>query len=66
MTSNHVLGMKAVLADGVVTQFGSESIEGVGIGPDLVGLFVGSEGLFGIALEITLRLMPMPERYTAP
>jgi len=63
MTSNHVLGMKVVLADGVVTQFGSESIEGVGIGPDLVGLFVGSEGLFGIALEITLRLMPTPQLY---
>ncbi len=63
MTSNHVLGMKVVLADGTVTQFGSESLEGVGIGPDLVGLFVGSEGLFGIALEITLRLMPLPELY---
>ena len=63
MTSNHVLAMKVVLADGVVTQFGSESLEGVGIGPDLIGLFVGSEGLFGIALEITLRLMPLPETY---
>ena len=63
MTSNHVLGMKVVLADGTVTQFGGESIEGVGIGPDLIGLFVGSEGLFGIALEITVRLMPQPELY---
>ncbi len=63
MTSNHVLGMKVVLADGTVTQFGSESLDGVGIGPDLVGLFVGSEGLFGIALEITLRLMPAPQLY---
>ena len=63
MTSNHVLGMKVVLADGTLSEFGSESIEGVGIGPDLVGLFIGSEGLFGIALEITLRLMPAPERY---
>ena len=63
MTSNHVLGMKVVLADGTVTEFGSESIEGVGIGADCVGLFVGSEGLFGIALEITLRLLPQPELY---
>ena len=30
---------------------------------DLVGLFVGSEGLFGVALEITLRLLPKPERF---
>ena len=63
MTSNHVLGMKVVLADGALTQFGSDSLEGVGIGPDLIGLFVGSEGLFGIALEITVRLMPQPELY---
>jgi glycolate oxidase len=61
MTSNHVLAIKAVLPDGEVVQLGGESVEGVG--PDLVGLFVGSEGLFGIALEITLRLVPKPERY---
>jgi len=61
MTSNHVLGLKVVLPDGEVVAFGGESLEGVG--PDLIGLFVGSEGLFGIALEITLRLLPKPERY---
>ena len=27
------------------------------------GFFVGSEGLFGVALEITLRLLPIPETY---
>ncbi len=63
MTSNHVLGMKVVLADGSLTEFGSESLDGCGIGPDLIGLFVGSEGLFGIALELTLRLLPIPELY---
>ncbi|MCB0174102.1 MAG: FAD-binding oxidoreductase, partial [Anaerolineae bacterium] len=51
------------LADGEVVEFGSESLEGVGVGPDLIGLFVGSEGLFGIALEITVRLLPKPELY---
>ncbi len=61
MTSNHVLGIKAVLPDGEVVELGGESLEEVG--PDLVGLFVGSEGLFGIALEITLRLLPKPELY---
>lgn len=63
MTSNHVLALKVVLADGEVVEFGSESVEGVGVGPDLIGLFVGCEGLFGIALEITVRLLPQPERY---
>ena len=61
MTSNHVLAIKAVLPDGEVVQLGSDSTESVG--PDLVGLFVGSEGLFGVALEITLRLLPRPEKY---
>jgi glycolate oxidase len=61
MTSNHVLGLKVVLPDGEVVEFGGDSLEGVG--PDLIGLFVGSEGLFGVALEITLRLLPKPELY---
>lgn len=59
MTSNHVLGIKAVLPDGEVVTIGGESLEQSG--PDLVGLFVGSEGLFGIALEVTVRLLPKPE-----
>jgi glycolate oxidase len=61
MTSNHVLGIKAVLADGEVVTLGGDSLESVG--PDLLGLFVGSEGLFGVGLEITLRLLPRPERF---
>ncbi len=61
MTANHVLGLKVVLPDGEVMRLGGESIEQVG--PDLTGLFVGSEGLFGIALEITLRLVARPQAY---
>lgn len=61
MTSNHVLGLKVVLPDGEVVQVGGESLES--ITADLPGLYVGSEGLFGVALEITLRLMPRPEMY---
>jgi len=61
MTANHVLGIKAVLPDGEVVELGSDSLEQAG--PDLVGMFCGSEGLFGVALEITLRLLPKPEMY---
>ena len=61
MTSNHVLGARLVLADGQVVQLGGESLEGDG--PDLIGLFCGSEGLLGIATEITVRLLPRPEAY---
>jgi glycolate oxidase len=59
MTSNHVLGLEAVLPDGEVVRLGGESLEP--IGPDWLGLFVGSEGLFGIVLEVTLRLIAAPE-----
>ena len=61
MTSNHVLGLKAVLATGELVEFGGPSREQ--IGPDWTGLFVGNEGLFGIALEITLQLLPRAEVY---
>lgn len=59
MTANHVLGMRVVLPDGEVVDLGGESLEPVG--PDWTGLFCGSEGLFGIALEVTVRLVPVPE-----
>ena len=61
MTSNHVLGVKAVLATGEVVEFGGRSREMVG--PDWTGLFVGNEGLFGVALEITLQLLPRAETF---
>src|SRR4051812_45397672 len=61
MTSNHVLGIKAVLATGEVVEWGGASREN--IGPDWCGLFTGNEGLFGIALEITLQLLPRAETF---
>jgi glycolate oxidase len=59
MTANHILGIKAVLPTGEVVEWGGPSREN--IGPDWCGLFNGSEGLFGIALEITLQLLPKAE-----
>jgi len=59
MTSNHVLGLKAVLGTGEVVEWGGSSREQ--LGPDWCGLFTGNEGLFGIALEITLQLLPRAE-----
>ncbi len=58
-TGNHVVGLRAVLPDGTVVELGGDSIES--IGPGLVSLFNGSEGLLGIALRATLRLLPKPE-----
>jgi glycolate oxidase len=61
MTANHILGIKAVLGTGEVVEWGGLSREMVG--PDWCGLFTGNEGLFGIAIEITLQLLPKPECY---
>ncbi|MGC8876424.1 FAD-linked oxidase C-terminal domain-containing protein [Thermus sp.] len=61
MTANHVLGLELVTPKGEVVRLGGESLEGVG--PDLHGFFVGTEGLLGVAVEITLRLLPKPEAY---
>jgi glycolate oxidase len=59
MTSNHILGMKVVLPDGELVELGADHIGS--IGPDWTGMFCGSEGLFGIAVEVTLRLVRIPE-----
>jgi glycolate oxidase subunit GlcD len=59
VTTNHIVSLEVVLPDGAVTRLGSE--QGEAWGPDLVGLFVGSEGMFGIATEITVRLERVPE-----
>src|SRR5258708_16725143 len=58
VTSNHILALEVVLADGRAVQLGSPA--GEPWGPDLVGVFVGSEGNFGIATRITVRLTPVP------
>ncbi len=58
VTTNHVTRLEVVLPDGSLARLGSA--HGDAWGPDLVGLFVGSEGMFGIACSITVRLEPIP------
>jgi len=58
VTTNHIQALDVVLSSGERVRLGSAS--GEPWGPDLVGLFVGSEGMFGIAVEITVRLVPVP------
>ncbi len=58
VTTNHIVELEVVLPDANVIRLGSP--QGEPWGPDLVGLFVGSEGMFGIAVEITVRLEPVP------
>src|SRR6266581_2840625 len=58
VTATHILALEVVLADGHVLELGSPG--GEPWGPDLVALFVGSEGNFGVATRITVRLVPLP------
>src|ERR1700754_4139936 len=58
-TTNHVLEMEVVLADGSVVTLGSET--GEQAGPDLRGVFLASEGTLGITTRITVRLLRTPE-----
>ncbi|MFO0093187.1 MAG: FAD-linked oxidase C-terminal domain-containing protein [Gemmatimonadaceae bacterium] len=59
VTLNHVLECEVVLPDGSVTRLGNAY--GDVDGYDLLGAFVGSEGCFGIATEIVVRLVPLPD-----
>lgn len=59
VTTNHVLGLTLVTPSGEVVEVGGKIPEMPGY--DLTGLFVGSEGTLGIATEITLRLLKVPE-----
>jgi glycolate oxidase subunit GlcD len=59
VTTDHVLAARVVLSDGSVVDLGSAA--GAASGYDLLGVFVGSEGTFGIATEATLRLVPLPQ-----
>ena len=59
VTRNYVIGLEVVLANGDVLRTGGR-VHKNKTGFDLIGLFVGSEGILGVVTEITLRLLPLP------
>jgi glycolate oxidase subunit GlcD len=58
VTLNHVVAVTAILPDGDIVRLGNAAGESEGY--DLLGAFVGSEGCFGVALDVTVRLSPDP------
>jgi glycolate oxidase subunit GlcD len=59
VTLNHVRAVTAILPDGEIVKLGN--VDGEPDGYDLLGTFVGSEGCFGVALDVTVRLSPNPQ-----
>ncbi len=59
VTTNHILALEIVLPDGEIARLGGVAVDAPGY--DLVSAFVGSEGTFGIATKILVRLTPVPE-----
>ena len=59
VTVNHVLGLEVVLPDGEIVWLGGRTRDALGY--DLAGVFVGSEGTFGIATKIVVRILKKPQ-----
>ena len=57
VTTDYVLGLDVVLADGTLVSLGGKRIKDVA-GLSLIKLFVGSEGTLGIVTRAILRLVP--------
>lgn len=60
VTTDHVLGLQMVLPDGRIVEWGGKALDQPGY--DLLGLWVGSEGIFGIVTLITVKILPKPEK----
>jgi len=60
LTVHNILRLEVVTVEGERVTIGSEALDSPGY--DLLALMTGSEGLLGVIVEVTVRLLPLPER----
>ena len=60
LTVNNILRLRVITIEGEVLEIGSEALDSAGY--DLLALMTGSEGLLGVITEVTVKLLPKPER----
>jgi glycolate oxidase len=60
LTVHNVLSLQMVTTKGEQLTIGYQGLDSYG--PDLLALINGSEGMLGIVTEITVRLLPQPEK----
>ena len=60
LTVHNVLGLKVLLGDGAEITLGGQALDAPGF--DLLAVMNGSEGMLGIVTEVTVKLLPKPER----
>ena len=58
LTVHNVLELKMVTIDGKLLTFGGECLDAPGY--DLLALMTGSEGMLGVIVEVTVKLLPLP------
>src|SRR5574337_632976 len=61
VTRDYILSLEVVLADGSIIHTERRTLKSV-TGYDLTRLFVGSEGMLGVFTQITVKLIPLPEK----
>ncbi|MEF3074363.1 FAD-linked oxidase C-terminal domain-containing protein [Methylobacter sp. Wu1] len=59
LTTHNILRIKMLTMDGELVTIGSHGLDSAGL--DLLALMAGSEGMLGIIVEITVKLLPIPE-----
>jgi glycolate oxidase len=59
LTVHNVLKLQIVTAEGELLTIGSDALDSPGY--DLLALMHGSEGMLGVVVEITVKLLPLPE-----